>query len=318
MCRHKISEAAVWDVYILMNKKSLIKLSLCYAIWGTAALYWNLFPEFGLVFKVACRVVFSALFGIMCLALTKNLHVLKEAFLDRKRIKYIVLSSLCIGANWLVYVWALSNGHVVDASLANYMNPIAISVFSIFIFKDKADALQIASMCIALVGVMISVIAYGSFPYVGILVMASFTAYTLFKKKARTEGLVATTLETGLLTPLALAYMLIFGMGEGGFGSVHSVWTALLLLSTGVYTATPFIFYASGVNNFSALFVGLSGMFTPTLTLLTGVLFLGEKITTVTLINLICILIAITLFVWSMVRKNRFVQAQNRKASTSN
>lgn len=293
-----------------MNKKSLIKLTLCYVIWGTAALYWNIFTEFDLVFKVACRVAFSAIFGIMCLTLTKNLHELKEAFLDRKRIKYIVLSSLCIGINWLVYVWAITNGHVVDASLGNYINPIAISVFSIFIFKDKADMLQIASMCVAIIGVLISVIAYGSFPYVGILLVASFTTYTIFKKKARTEGLVATTLETGLLTPLALVYMLIFGRGEGGFGSVHSVWIALLLISTGVYTATPFIFYASGVNNFSAMFVGLAGMLTPTVTLLTGVLFLGEKLKTVTLINLICILIAIALFIWSMVRKSRGAQAQ--------
>ena len=119
----------------------MVKLLLCCTIWGAAALYWNLFPAFDLVFKVACRVVFSFVFGLICLAVTKNLKSIPEAFRDKKRIKWIALSAATIGANWLAYVWGLSNGHIIDASLANFMNPIVISVASVIIFKDKINGL---------------------------------------------------------------------------------------------------------------------------------------------------------------------------------
>ncbi len=296
-----------------MDKKPLIKLIVCYIIWGAAALYWNLFGAFDLVFKVACRIVFSALFCLVCLICTKKLYTVKQAFSDKKHIKYIILSSVCITANWLIYVWALSNGHVIDASLGNYMNPIAISVFSIFVFRDKVDALQIASLIIALAGTVISIAAYGSFPYIGLLVMTTFTAYSLFKKMANTDGLTATFIETGLMAPVAIAYVLAFSMGVGGIGSVDSVWTLLLLISTGAFTAVPFILYASGVNNFSALFVGLSSMFTPTVTLLIGLLFLGEKLTPASAANLICVLIAMCLFVVSMIRRERAARSLKKQ-----
>ena len=283
---------------------NLIKLSACYIIWGTAALYWNLFSEFGLVFKVACRVLFSFIFCIICLAASGKLSSIIETLTDKARIKYLVLYSISIGANWLIYVWSLSNGHVIDASLGNYMSPIAISVLSIFIFREKADVFQILSLSIALLGLVISILAYGSFPCAGIIAMATFTAYTLFKKKAGVQGLTASAIETGLLCPFALAYILIFGRGECGFGAINSIWDLLLLFSTGIYTAVPFVLYASGVNSFSSLFIGLTGMFTPTITLITGVLFLGEKLNRASLINFLCILIALVFFIISLIRKD--------------
>jgi len=287
-----------------MNKKSLFSLAVCYLFWGAAALYWNLFPQFDLVFKVACRVVFSAVFGIICLIFTKKTHTIRDAFQDKSRIKYIILSSVSIGVNWLVYVWAISNGHAVDASLGNYMNPIVISFFGVFLFKEKIDGLQIAAVSMLFLGVLISVLVYGIFPVIGLSQTVTFTAYTIFKKKARTEGVTATTIETGLLTPLALAYMLIFGRGQGGFASIDSAATLLLILSTGVFTGFPFMLYGTGINGLSALTVGLAGMLTPTLVLLTGLLFLNETLTTATTVSLIFTLVAIGLFICSLVRKH--------------
>lgn len=288
-----------------MNKKSLISLAVCYLFWGTAALYWSLFPQFDLVFKIACRVVFSAIFGIVCLAATKKLHVIKEAFQDKKRIKYIVLSSISIGVNWLVYVWAISNGHAIDASLGNYMNPIVIAFFGVFLFKEKIDGLQIAAVAVLFVGVLFSIFVYGIFPIVGLAQTVTFTAYTVFKKKAKTQGLTATTLETGLLAPLAIAYMLIFGRGQGGLASIDSLGTLLLILSTGVFTGFPFMLFGTGINGLPALLVGLAGMFTPTMVLLTGLLFLGETLTMATTVSLVFTLIAIGMFILSLIKKHR-------------
>ena len=288
-----------------MNKKSLISLVVCYLFWGAAALYWNLFPQFDLVFKVACRVLFSAVFGIICLLVTKETGSIKAAFQDKARIKYIVLSSLSIGVNWLVYVWAISNGHAVDASLGNYMNPIVISFFGVFLFKEKIDGLQIAAVAVLFAGVLISVLVYGIFPIVGLSQTITFTAYTIFKKKANTQGMTATTIETGLLAPIALLYMLIFGRGQGGIASIDSIPVLLLILSTGVFTAFPFMLYGTGVNGLPALFVGLAGMLTPTLVLLTGLIFLNETLTAATTVSLIFTLVAIGLFVVSLVRKHR-------------
>ena len=155
------------------------------------------------------------------------------------------------------------------------------------------------------VGVLYSVIAYGSFPFVGIIQTLTFAAYTFLKKKANTSGITSTTIETGLLTPLALIWVFIFCRGEGGFGSVDSFWTVLLLLSTGVYTGGTYMLYSAGINSFSALFVGLANMLSPTITLITGVLFLGEKLAGPTLVSFICVIIAIILFIISMIRDAR-------------
>lgn len=296
-----------------MNRKSLISLAVCYLFWGAAALYWNLFPQFDLVFKVACRVLFSAVFGVICLLATREMHTVREAFQDKSRIKYIILSSVSIGVNWLVYVWAISSGHAVDASLGNYMNPIVISFFGVFLFKEKIDGLQIAAVAVLFAGVLISVLVYGIFPIVGLSQTLTFTAYTIFKKKARTQGMTATTIETGLLAPIALAYMLIFGRGQGGIASIDSFPIFLLILSTGVFTAFPFMLYGTGVNGLPALVVGLAGMLTPTLVLLTGLFFLNETLTTATTVSLIFTLVAIGLFIISLIRKHN----QEKKIQTA-
>lgn len=149
----------------------------------------------------------------------------------------------------------------------------------------------------------------------GLLSIATFTSYTLFKKKANIDGLTASTLETSLLSPLALVYILFF-KGDGGFDSVNSVWTAILLLSTGAYTAIPFIPYASGVNHLSPLIVGLAGMLTPTVVILTGILFLNESFTPASFTNFICVLIAQGLFLWSLIRKQHQKHTEKTVEST--
>ena len=258
--------------------KSLAALLICYCIWGTQPLYWDLLARYDSMFILCCRIIMSMAFTWLFLACTGRLRELFAAFRDRRVMKYLVPAALFLCFDWALFNWAIANGHVLDTALGYYMNPMVIFITGITIFREKGSALEFAAVLVAFVGVLTSWVGFGSFPVVAVLCAVSWPAYAAVTKAARADSVITVAVETTLLSPLALIASLVFYRGDMGWAGVDAGGGALLILS-GLVTATPIVLYAYAVNAMPFKVVGIMQYLSSTISFVCGFLFMGEPVT---------------------------------------
>lgn len=258
-----------------MKRKSVLIVVLCYLIWGSLPVYWRLLSGVDSIFILCCRVVLSLVFAAAVLALTGRLGALRETLKNGPAMRWLLPAALCIGVNWWAYIYAVTSGRVLDSSLGYFMNPLVVFLFGSVIFRERSGMLQKAAVVLALIGVVISIAAYGSFPYIALLIAVSFAAYGVCKKKAGAEPVVGIAVESLVLTPFALAFALLFRMD-----SLTSLSTAeaLILLPVGIVSSVPLILYSKGVNEVPLVVVGFLQYISPSIMLIYGLL-IGEAMT---------------------------------------
>lgn len=253
-----------------MNKKSLVLVFFAYVIWGVLPLYWKLLSGLDSVFILCNRIIWALVFSIVLLFALKKLPKMKELLTDRSKLKYLIPASLIITVNWGLYIWAVNTDHVIESSLGYYMNPLVVCLFGIVIFREKVNLPQVVALLLALVGVVISTIQYGSFPLVALALAISFSLYGTFKKFACVGGIEGVGVETLLITPLALLFV-IFAPQNHASLELMSVPLALLCVGSGVVTAIPLMLYSKGVNELPFVIVGFLQYIAPTLMLIIGI-----------------------------------------------
>lgn len=289
--------------------KSLIALLICYCIWGMQPLYWDLLNKFDSMFILCARVVMSMVITWLFLACTGRIRELLAAFRNPKLMKYLVPAALCLCIDWALFNWAVANGHVLDTALGYYMNPMAIFIIGITLFREKGSVLEFAAVAVACTGVIISWVGYGSFPIVSVLCALSWPAYATVKKAANADPIVSVAIETTLLAPFALILSLIFFPGAGGYADVRALDVPLLLLS-GVITASPIILYTLGVNNMPFKVVGILQYLSSTISFVCGVLFMDEEITKSKLVMFGFIIAGLILFTAGSFKRQKAQELQ--------
>ena len=195
-----------------LKKSSLLIAISCYALWGILPAYWNLLSSVDPLLILSFRIIFALVFTIILLMSTGRMHVFRDTIRDKATMRYLLPSSVFITINWGLYIWAVNTGHILDSSLGYYMNPLVAFVLGILLFQEEHTRLQLAAVALAFAGVLISVIAYGSFPYISIVLALSFGAYGICKKKAGADPLAGIAIESLMMTPLMLILMLAFLM----------------------------------------------------------------------------------------------------------
>lgn len=252
-----------------VNKKSLLVGVLCYILWGSLPLYWHLLESWNPLFILACRIVFSAVFMLALLACLKKLPVVWGTFRDRAKMRWLLPAALVITVNWGTYIWAVNSGRILDASLGYYMNPLVVFALGVLVFREKSGALSWVALALAGVGVTLSAFLFGAFPYAALALAISFAVYGLLKKFAHVDGLVSITVETLLIAPLALLFLLLAPVSRTAMAQVTPL-SALLLIGTGAVTAVPLVLYTRGVNDLPFTAMGFLQFISPTLQLIIG------------------------------------------------
>jgi len=289
-----------------ISKKSYAIVAGCYALWGVLPAYWNLLIGVNPLFVLCCRIVFTPLFTIGLLAVTGRLHVLLDTLRNKATMRFLAPASILITFNWGLYIWAVNNGRILDSSLGYYMNPLVVFLLGTIIFKEKYVKLQLVAVAMALTGVLVSVIAYGSFPYVSICLAVSFSLYGVVKKKARADPVASITVESMLMMPFALVAALVF-MTD----SIKAVNPTdfLLLLGGGVLTALPLIMYSSSVNAIPLIIVGFFQYISPSLAMIYGLLS-GEAMSAPRIVSFVFIGLGLITFSIALIRTSK--AAENR------
>lgn len=264
-------------------------------IWGFLPIFWKSVSMLDPVYLLSARIVFSTFFcGLYLLFWDRHaaaLH-LKNGPLMRR----LALASIFITANWGLYIMMVNTGHIFDASLAYFINPILCLLFSAFLFKEKMNRWQAASIAVAAAGIFIAFAVYGEVPWRALLLCFPFAIYSAIKKGMQVPGMFSVFAESLFMT---LPSLLCMGWEEmNGLGaSAHLAgWEWLLLPMTGILTAIPMAFFAAGLRgiSFSAAAILMYG--SPTIQLFLAPLF-GETLSPVMLINFPFVFCAVLLFV---------------------
>jgi chloramphenicol-sensitive protein RarD len=288
------------------NKLGLLFGVSAYSLWGAFPLYWPLLEPASPLEIVSHRAVWTLVFCFIVLAATK---ALKSTLVTLKRPTVAIklfLSSLLISINWLVYIWATNNEHVVEASLGYYINPLIIIGFGVIFLKEKMRPLQWAAVSIATLGVLVLTFDYGRLPWIALALAVSWGSYGLIKKQLGLGALEGLAIETFISSFFYLAYLVYIGnQGTGQFGQSWGL--TVLLISAGAVTAIPLLLFNGSTNRLPFTTIGLLQYITPTLQFSIGVWVLNEDMPTARWIGFLIIWAALVTLAIDLIRSSRTV-----------
>lgn len=262
-----------------MQKGPLYVLG-CYILWGTLPVFWKLLSAVDSFYVLGSRVAWSAVFTALLLALRRDGFAgVRAALGNRKELGKLVLAGCVICVNWGSYIWAVSNGHLLDASLAYYMHPILAILLGMLLFRETLSLLRWLSVAVVFTGIVIAVIRYEQIPWLALLIGGSFAVYGAIKKTVSADSVTATFLESVLFTPLFFGIMLwMDGKGTGAAGVLQG-WQWLLLPMAGVVTSVPLVLFSKGMQSTSMALSGILMYINPTMQLLISVWLYHETFT---------------------------------------
>lgn len=275
-----------------------------YTLWGMLPLYWKMLKHVPAGEILAHRIFWSFVFVLGLAVAQKRWSKMKEMLRDFKVLWRIALCTVLISINWGLYIWAVNSNHIVEASMGYYINPLIVILLSMIVLKEKLNIWQGVSVGLATVGVAIMTIEYGKVPWVALSLAISFGLYGLFKKLVNAESIVGLGVETLLITPLALGYILFKQMSGAGAVGV-SLTTTLFLLCSGFATATPLLWFAQAARRIPLSTVGFYQYIAPTISLTLGVLLFKEQFTPTHAISFGFIWTGLAIYTLSMVLKPR-------------
>lgn len=235
-----------------------------YFIWGIAPLYFKAVAEIPLWEVLAQRVFWSLAVCLIFLAALRRWDELKSAIGNPKTRRALTLSTLLITVNWSIYIWAVAEGRVLEASLGYYINPLLNVALGVLVLKERLSRFQAIAVGLAALGVLNQAVALGHPPWVALSLGISFALYGLVRKRAPMESLTGLTVETGIVAPLALGYMVWLGLtGQSSYGDSWT--TDLLLVGFGPLTAVPLLLFAIAARRLKLTTLGFMQYMAPTL-----------------------------------------------------
>jgi len=241
-----------------------------YGIWGAFPLYWPLLEPAGAVEILAHRIVWSLVLMALVIVLVGRLGDLRR--MSRRTWLLLAGASALISANWAIYVYAVNNGHVVDAALGYFINPLVTVGLGVLIFRERLNRAQAAALAIAVVAVVVLTVEVGALPYIGLGLALSFGLYGAVKKTVDTDPRVSVGVEAGLAAPFALGYLAVLQSSGAGTFAGHGAAHVVLLVSSGVLTAIPLLLFAAAAQRLPMVTMGLLFYLTPIMQMTWGVL----------------------------------------------
>jgi chloramphenicol-sensitive protein RarD len=256
--------------------RGLLAALSAFAIWGLFPLYFHPLRQVSSVQVIAHRVVWSCLFVLAWIGIRREMATLRATFADRSVVWRLAVSATLISVNWLIYVWGVTHGHVIETSLGYFIGPLVNVVLGVGLLSEKLSPAQWLAVALAVGGVSYLAIMTGSFPWIALTLAFSFATYGLIRKVVKVESLPALATETLLLAPLAAAYLLWCESARtGALGHSAPVVNALLI-GSGPVTAIALFLFAYGTRLLPYSTVGVLQYITPTLQFICGVFVLHE------------------------------------------
>ena len=238
----------------------------------------------------------------------------KRLWADKSRGALLALASFLITANWCIFIWAVTNRHVVDTSVGYYMNPLVSVLLGVVCFHERLSKMKWFSIAVAAAGISVMTWELGRFPLIAVGLASTFALYGAVKKKLNLDAFYSITLETFFVLPFALAYVLSLGNDGIGHFTVNDLRTAVFLIGAGAVTATPLVLFSIGANDLPLNVLGFCQYISPSITLLLGIFLFGEPFTRAQVSAFSFIWSALAVFTIADWRERKFLEKRGMSA----
>jgi chloramphenicol-sensitive protein RarD len=259
------------------DKKGIAFGFIAYVFWGIIPIYWKLMPSVAPLDILCYRILWSFLFMLIYILATGKWSLFsaetKAVLRDKKKLSAIICAALLISVNWFTFIYTVSQGHVTQASLGYYMNPLVNVLLATLILKEKLSRSGLIACLLALAGVILLTIQTGEIPLASIIMAVTFSFYGLIKKGVAVSSYTGLTIETFVILPIALVYLLFFS--QQGF-MTYGLTTNLLVVGAGIVTAIPLLLFAEAAKRISYIILGFIQYVGPTLMLLSALFLYHE------------------------------------------
>ena len=286
-----------------------------YGIWGFFPLYFPLLEPASAVEILCERFVFSLLFMVIVLTVTRSWSRLRPVLRDRRSVLLLSLAAVLIGVNWSVYIWAVNDGNVVEASLGYFINPLVLVLIGVVFLGERLRTLQWVAVGLATMAVLVLTVGLGRLPWIALVLAFSFAGYGTIKKLVGADPLASLTIETAVASPFALAWLAHLQV-TGSLVLGHTTTrTSVLLLGTGVITAIPLLLFGAAANRIPLTMMGLLQYLTPIIQFAIGVVVLGETMPPARWVGFVIVWAALVVFSYDGLRQGGRNRTARRAAA---
>lgn len=249
-----------------------------YFIWGIAPAYFKLIQQVPADEILTHRVIWSFFFMLALITLGRNWSQVRAACHNRKRLFLLAVTAVLIGGNWLLFICAVNNHHMLEASLGYFINPLVNVLLGMLFLGERFRRMQWIAVVLAFAGVLIQLWQFGSLPIIGLGLAFSFAFYGLLRKKIAIDAQTGMLIETLWLLPVAAAYLFLFADSPTSHLSANPWSLNLLLVAAGIVTTVPLLFFTAAATRLRLSTLGFFQYLGPTLMFLLAVTFYGETV----------------------------------------
>jgi chloramphenicol-sensitive protein RarD len=267
---------------------------VAYLIWGVFPLFWPLLEPAGALEILAHRVVWSLVVVAVLLLVSGNAW--RRLPRTGRPLRLLTLAAALIAVNWGLYIWGVNHHHVIETSLGYFVNPLVTVALSVVVLGERLRRLQWFAVAVAAIGVIVLTVQAGRPPWIALALAGSFGTYGLIKKVVGVEPAAGLAVETAVLAPLALGYLLVIGANGTGTFTSHGAGHALLLAAAGPVTAVPLLAFAAASSRVPLSRMGLLQYLTPSLQFLIGVFVRHEPLPPARLVGFLLVWVALAIF----------------------
>lgn len=268
-----------------------------YLLWGIAPAYFKLVKEVPPTEIMTHRVIWSVLFMLLLITLSRNWNPVCSVMRQPKKVLLLAVTAFTIGSNWLLYIWAVNNQHILEASLGYFISPLLNVVLGMLFMRERFRPLQWLAVLLAALGVLVQLWTFGSVPMIALGLALTFAFYGLMRKKIQVDAQSGMLIETLWMFPLAAIYLLGFADSATSHLSANPMSLNLKLVAAGIVTTVPLMLFAAACTRLRLSTVGFFQYLGPTLMFLLAVLFYGETVTPDKMVTFGFIWLALAFFI---------------------
>lgn len=286
-----------------MNNLSSSQLGVFYALvayllWGFAPLYFKYLAFIPVYEILAHRVIWSLVVTALFISFTGGWANVQKVCKHPKSLLFLAVTTLLISTNWLVFIWAINNGRMLDASLGYFINPIINVVLGLIFLKESLSRIKWIAVGLAVIGVLIQIATLGTLPWISLVLPFSFAFYGLLRKKIKVEALTGLFIETLLVAPIALYYLFIFAQTDSANMLTNSFSLNGWLMFAGIVTALPLICFGQAALRLPLSTLGFFQYLAPSLLFLFAVLLYDEALSLSKIVTFLFIWLAVLVFIF--------------------
>lgn len=287
-------------------KQGVIFALAAYTFWGIAPVYFKLVKQVPAFEILAHRIIWAFVLVLILIIAMRRMDRILPIVRSPKLIIRLTIATLLLGGNWFLFIWAINTDHLLDASLGYYINPLLNVAIGMIFFGEKMRRLQLVAIALAVTGVAIQVITFGAVPWVALALASSFATYGAIRKRLPVDSISGLWLETAILTPVMLSYLLFFANSTASDLSANSWQLNALLVAAGLVTTVPLLCFTAAAQRIRYSTLGFFQYIAPSLMFLLAVLAYGEPLQESKLVTFVIIWSALALYtIDSVVKRQR-------------